>query len=137
MLARRVPLQVVPWAQSQFLQEVSKPDESISLAKTCLVVALEEEAVAYLETAKGKARCGTSRWGSNGRAVRCDSNSLWARVLSTEVRAPLKEVITPGITTFRKRLSIGVLLKVLLWLPLITVAADASAGPQQRQVPGA
>jgi len=45
-----IMLQVVSWAQQQFLQEVSrdKHDCHINLAKVCMLLALEEEAASQL-----------------------------------------------------------------------------------------
>lgn len=40
--------QLVDWARQLFYQEVSKPDELITLAKACMLIALEEEAAAAL-----------------------------------------------------------------------------------------
>ena len=40
--------QLVDWARQRFYQEVSKPDERITLAKACMLIALEEEAAAAL-----------------------------------------------------------------------------------------
>jgi hypothetical protein len=42
--------QVLSFAQQQFLQEIAKDDACINLAKTCLVIALEEEAAAQVES---------------------------------------------------------------------------------------
>ena len=36
------------WARQRFYQEVSKPDERLTLAKACMLIALEEEAAAAL-----------------------------------------------------------------------------------------
>ena len=36
------------WARQRFYQEVSKPDERITMAKACMLIALEEEAAAAL-----------------------------------------------------------------------------------------
>lgn len=52
-----LPPQVVSWAKQQFLQEVGKPDGAIGLAKTCLVMALEEEAVGQLHLVGRQPRC--------------------------------------------------------------------------------
>lgn len=49
---RRVPeaynpaRQLVDWARQKFYQEASKPDERLTLAKACMLIALEEEAAA-------------------------------------------------------------------------------------------
>ena len=40
--------QLVDWARQRFYQEVSKPDDRITLAKACMLIALEEEAAAAL-----------------------------------------------------------------------------------------
>ena len=41
--------QLVDWARQRFYQEVSKPEERITLAKACMLIALEEEAAAALQ----------------------------------------------------------------------------------------
>lgn len=40
--------QLVDWARQRFYQEVSKLDERITMAKACMLIALEEEAAAAL-----------------------------------------------------------------------------------------
>ncbi|WIA13413.1 hypothetical protein OEZ85_006993 [Tetradesmus obliquus] len=52
--------EVVSWAKQQFLQEVGKPDGAIGLAKTCLVMALEEEAVGQLHLVGRQPRTGAT-----------------------------------------------------------------------------
>ena len=41
--------QLVDWARQRFYQEASKPEERITLAKACMLIALEEEAAAALQ----------------------------------------------------------------------------------------
>ncbi len=41
--------QLVDWARQRFYQEASKPEELITLAKACMLIALEEEAAAALQ----------------------------------------------------------------------------------------
>ena len=40
--------QLVDWARQGFYQEASKPEEQLTLAKACMLIALEEEASAAL-----------------------------------------------------------------------------------------
>lgn len=52
-------VQVAEWARQRFYEETAKPDEQITLAKACMLIALEDEAAAAVDEQENRAR--TSR----------------------------------------------------------------------------
>ncbi len=52
-------VQVAEWARQRFYEETAKPDEHITLAKACMLIALEDEAAAVVDEQESRAR--TSR----------------------------------------------------------------------------
>ena len=52
-------VQVADWARQRFYEETAKPDEHITLAKACMLIALEDEAAAAVDEQESRAR--TSR----------------------------------------------------------------------------
>ena len=47
------------WARQLFYKETTKPDDQITLAKACMLIALEEEAAAVVEGLQYRRRGGT------------------------------------------------------------------------------
>lgn len=48
--------QVADWARQHFLEECSKPDDELNLAKACMLIALEDEAAAVADAAAAAGR---------------------------------------------------------------------------------